>query len=133
MWVFIGILFRAKRSKIELEPEILVVSFGDELVQFVACAGARGRPVRRDPHVKKKKKRNACLAALWLCAASFLARAGVCVRCVCGWLGWLIELAWPVAGRFFILFPSSLVPFVQINLGHQNNSHKPCKIYNLPV
>jgi hypothetical protein len=44
MWVFIGILFRAKRIKIELESEILVVSFGDELVQFVACAGARRWP-----------------------------------------------------------------------------------------
>jgi hypothetical protein len=100
MWVFIGILFRAKRIKIELEPEIFVVSFGDELVQFVASAGARGRPGTWGP-AKKKKKCEACDAGS--CAA-WVARARACARMLAGWSKAWLGLAWPAEFNLFFFF-----------------------------
>jgi hypothetical protein len=104
MWIFIGILFRAKRIKTELEPEILVVSFGDELVQFVACAGARGRPGEWAHRSEKKKKRKRGRATR-RCAAVLLARAGMYMCCVRGWLG--------CPGRSVFLLFSFLLLFIK--------------------
>jgi hypothetical protein len=105
--VFIGILFRAKRVKIEREPEILVVSSGDELVQFVVSVGARGRPVRQDPRAREKKRIEKDGGG-WLLRDCFGLLRGRAQRWC--WPAWP---AWP--GRSVFFFPSFILLWYLLN------------------